>query len=99
MAAASQAVTKADATRLRRKCGEMIDRAEQLKKILVSTLSAEEKILRHASSLHGNVFPQWKAEPSDEEFEGPSNGENYVYVGFLFRCSLGAVPVSEPCSH
>uniref|UniRef100_A0A8H7TSI7 Calpain catalytic domain-containing protein n=1 Tax=Bionectria ochroleuca TaxID=29856 RepID=A0A8H7TSI7_BIOOC len=54
MAAASQAVTKADANRLR------------------------QKILRHASSLHGNVFPQWNAEPSDEEFESPSNGENYV---------------------
>ncbi|CAH0041629.1 unnamed protein product [Clonostachys solani] len=78
MAAASQAVTKADVNRLRRKCGELIDRAEQLKTTLPPTLSAEEKILHDASSLHGNVFPQWKAEPSDEEFDGPFNGEIYV---------------------
>lgn len=75
MSAAAQASTKAEGTRLRRKCQELIRYAEQLKPQLAPRLSPEQAILRDASRLHGNSFPPWDREPHETEFQySPSEG-------------------------
>lgn len=81
MAAVKQAPTKTDAARLRRKCAELIAHAETLKANLASaSLSPQEIILRDASCLHGNKFPQWKVEPRQEDFQSHSDDSVYQYV-------------------
>ena len=75
MSAAAKASTKAEGTRLRRKCQELIGYAERLKSKLIPRLSPEEVILRDASRLHGNSFPPWDNEPNETEFRySPSEG-------------------------
>ncbi|KAL6850914.1 cysteine protease [Amphichorda felina] len=75
MSAAAKASTKAEGTRLRRKCQELIGYAERLKSKLIPKLSPEEVILRDASRLHGNSFPPWDSEPNETEFQySPSGG-------------------------
>jgi hypothetical protein len=78
MSAAAQASTKAEGTRLRRKCRELIAYAEQLKSGLATKLSAEEVILEDASRLHGNNFPQWRSEPREAEFQPSPGGGLFV---------------------
>ena len=77
MAAASQAQTSSEGTRLRRKCQELIQVAERLKADLGPPLLPGEAILRNASQLHGNSFPPWKQDPEETEFQLKTNGELY----------------------
>ncbi|PHH84375.1 hypothetical protein CDD83_2032 [Cordyceps sp. RAO-2017] len=67
MAAADKASTAATATRLRRKCHDLIVHAERLKaQEATEALSGYPDILRQASRLHGNDFPPWNAISADE---------------------------------
>lgn len=68
MKAADAAPTKAEASRLRRKCRHLIVYAENLKQELNPEQFAQQKILLDASRLCGNQYPQWKADPSEQEF-------------------------------
>ncbi|KAI9167312.1 Calpain-like protease palB/cpr-8 [Paramyrothecium foliicola] len=66
MRAAGEAPSKSDAARFRRKCQELIARAESLK----SGLAPEgQVILTRSSRLHGNDFPPWTRLPADTEFQ------------------------------
>lgn len=80
MRAASQAPSKPDALRLRRKCQELIALAERLKAQIAQGLSTEAGIVESASRLHGNVFPRWEDDPSDAEFQRPDSGNDFMYA-------------------
>lgn len=78
MEACSSASTKAERTRLRCKCEELIKLGEYLKSNSGAQLSGEEAIiLRDAAQLHGNHFPPWKTDPEGKEFEAPLDGKLY----------------------
>ncbi|KJZ75993.1 hypothetical protein HIM_04449 [Hirsutella minnesotensis 3608] len=70
MAAVAETADKTHASRLRRKCRDLILYAERLKGqhglVPDSSLSA---LLRDSSRLHGNDFPPWTSQPDDDEFE------------------------------
>ncbi|KFA65465.1 hypothetical protein S40285_00428 [Stachybotrys chlorohalonatus IBT 40285] len=76
MQAAGEATKKADATRLRRKCQQLIAHAEHLKGEL--NQGDGDPILHRSSRLHGNDFPAWASEPSDAEFQLPPGAEPFV---------------------
>lgn len=78
MNAAAEATSKSNASRLRRKCHELIAQAEQLKKQLNPKKFIEHDIIRSASRLHGNNFPLWKSDPLETEFQLPPSGEPYT---------------------
>lgn len=81
MQATREATTKTEAGRLRRKCQELIARAEKIKAQLSSKPPvAGYEILRSSSLLHGNEFPPWEADPDLEEFVLPRDGSLFVYV-------------------
>lgn len=93
MRAAGEAVNRTDASRLRRKCHELIALAERVKAQLAAgpsiiplaassaVPSAELGILWRTSRLHGNDFPLWEADPADAEFELQPGAQ-------LFTCVL-----------
>lgn len=68
MRAAAASKDKTRATALRRKCKELIARAEVLKRHISVARPPGHGILDEASRLHGNNFPPWTTEPSEEEF-------------------------------
>ncbi|RBR12689.1 uncharacterized protein FIESC28_08525 [Fusarium coffeatum] len=74
MRAAGEAPTKKDATRLRLKCQQLIAQAERLKAHLTQTPG----VLLQTSRLHGNLFPPWSNEPSDEDFELPPGHDPFT---------------------
>ena len=80
MEAASQAATKAEGLRFRRRCQELIAYAEKLKVETNPRLALEDSILKDAANLHGNNFPAWRAIPSDAEFQVPADGELFRYT-------------------
>ncbi len=88
MKAADEATTAAERARLKRRCQELVIRAEQLKTAAplpppptrppqqsreLSTL--EKTIVLRSSRLHGSVFPPWEAEPGLGTFAPASKGE------------------------
>ncbi|RFU74169.1 cysteine protease [Trichoderma arundinaceum] len=75
-AAAEKGIEKSEATRLRRKCQQLIAFAEQLKVQLKASPSSSPRhglnLLRGTSRLHGSYYPPWSDDPSDSEFQfGP----------------------------
>ncbi|KAK0385707.1 hypothetical protein NLU13_6884 [Sarocladium strictum] len=68
MRAASETKEKGRATVLRRKCKDLIARAEALKSTLSAASCGANAIIQRASHLHGNDFPPWDSEPSKDEF-------------------------------
>ena len=96
MRAISQAASKADASRLRRRCNELIAYAERLKTQIASSsaldgerssqsslLSKETAILQRSSDLQGNHFPPWDFQPLSMEFERPIDNKLYMCVRSL----------------
>ena len=72
MQAASNAASKADAARFRRKCQEFIAQAEKIKSTLPKAPQvAGFDILQGSSRLHDNIFPPWDKDPEDQEFQLP----------------------------
>ena len=78
MKAAAEAPSKAEATRIRRKCQSLFTHAEKLKKDIDPLQFAEQQILRDASQLHGSQFHQWRTEPSEHEFELSASSEPFM---------------------
>jgi calpain-7 len=78
MKAAGEAPSKAEATRIRRKCQSLFTYAEKLKRDIDPLQFAEQQILREASRLHGNQFHQWRTEPLEHEFTNPASGELFM---------------------
>jgi calpain-7 len=78
MKAAGEAPSKAEATRIRRKCQSLFTYAEKLKRDIDPLQFAEQQILREASRLHGNQFHQWRTEPLEHEFANPASGELFM---------------------
>lgn len=80
MRAAAETNDKSHASRLRRKCKDLIARAEVLKGKLAKVDPAEAEsrsILQRASRLHGNEFPPWDADPKAGEFLRKEGEENF----------------------
>jgi calpain-7 len=79
MAAAASAESKQDATRLRRRCQDLITYAEQLKTTIPAPSSPRNSIIDGASNLHGNYFPPWDA-PAESEFQLSEHEEPFTFV-------------------
>jgi hypothetical protein len=79
MRAASETKEKARAAGLRRKCKELIARAEILKRSLSTANPRVDTIIQGASRLHGNDFPPWDSEPRKDEFSVESGAQTYRY--------------------
>ncbi|CAM1502796.1 Fc.00g075720.m01.CDS01 [Cosmosporella sp. VM-42] len=78
MRAASKATSKQDATRLRRKCQQLILEAERLKAALATSTSPSQSILQRTSRLHGNDFPPWTSEPLQDELHPPPGEASFI---------------------
>jgi hypothetical protein len=80
MRAAAASKDKTRATTLRRKCKELIARAEVLKRHISVARPPGHSILDEASRLHGNDFPPWTSEPPKEEFQLKPGSEPFWCV-------------------
>ncbi|KAF7561907.1 hypothetical protein G7046_g2250 [Stylonectria norvegica] len=69
MRAAAEASSRFDATRLRRKCQQLISHAERLKGALSAVSSKPQSLLLLSSRLHGNSFPPWTTDPNETDFQ------------------------------
>ncbi|KAH6985097.1 hypothetical protein BKA56DRAFT_671533 [Ilyonectria sp. MPI-CAGE-AT-0026] len=79
MRAASEAVSKPEATRLRQKCRQLITLAERLKASRTGAASVQQpSLLQQTSRLHGNYFPQWTTAPVDSDFRLASGEMPFV---------------------
>lgn len=79
MRAASEAVSKPEATRLRQKCRQLITLAERLKASRTGAASVQQpSLLQQTSRLHGNYFPQWTTVPVDSDFRLASGEMPFV---------------------
>lgn len=84
MQAAAQAPSKADATRLRRKCQSLIALAEKLKANSTSSADAKElDLLDRSSKLHGNTFLRWESEPASDNFQLAERQLPFQFVDFV----------------
>lgn len=105
MRAAADTKDKAHAASLRRKCKELIARAEVLKRSLSTARPRGHAIIYGASRLHGNEFPPWESDPSREEFRLKAGSPAYRYVLIQKTEPLSTKPrlthwtETMPCSH
>ncbi|KAK2612949.1 cysteine protease [Conoideocrella luteorostrata] len=105
MKASQEVIVKTDATRLRRKCEELINHAERLKAQIAETgppglplsagpplhMSKAAHILIQASILHGNEFPPWDGDPLIDEFESSTAGNNGFIDNTKFTLSAAQI--------
>lgn len=92
MRAAADTANKTDASRLRRRCKDLIAHAERIKAQLanppLATSPDELTILRRTSRLHGFDFPPWEVEPSEAEFELQPGDKPFMCVSPIMPQSV-----------